>query len=92
MLWVESGLIRKLMQAQAVERHQNDIAFTKPFQKFIAQQRGRIPKDQTLEGWRLVLAAYDCVLANLTADEAGATMILLEFFADNTKAAIPDGR
>jgi hypothetical protein len=80
------------MQAQAVERQQNDIAFTKSFQRFIARQRGKITREQTLEGWRLALGAYDCALVDLTADEAGATMILLDFFEDNTKAAIPDGR
>ncbi|AIC15198.1 hypothetical protein NVIE_009700 [Nitrososphaera viennensis EN76] len=91
-MWVENGLIQRLIEAHAVERHQNDIAFTKSFRKFVARQRGKITKEQTLEDWRLILGAYDYRLVNLTADEAGATMVLLEFFADNAKTAIPDGR
>lgn len=94
MLWVENGLIRKLLEAHAVERHHTDIAFTSAFQRFVAQERGKITKEQTLEDWWLILSAFDCKLVNLTVDEAGATMVLLEFFADNArkKAAIPDGR
>lgn len=92
MLWVENGLIQKLMQAHAIERCQNDIVFTSQFQRFVTRQRGRITKEQTLEEWRLVLGAYDCKLMTLTPDEAGATMVLLEFFADNARTAVPDGR
>ncbi|WP_148700807.1 hypothetical protein [Candidatus Nitrososphaera evergladensis] len=93
-MWVENGLIQKLIEAHAVEKYQTDIAFTKTFQRFVARQRAKITKEQTLEDWRLILGAYDYKLVNLTADEAGATMVLLEFFADNTKkkTAIPDGR
>jgi hypothetical protein len=80
------------MQAHAVERHQNDIAFTRPFQRFVSKERGRMSKEQTLEEWRLILGAYDCKLMSLTPDEAGATMVLLEYFADNATTAVPDGR
>lgn len=80
------------MEAHAIERIQTDIVFTKPFQKFVARQRNKITKEQTLEEWRLILGSFDCSLVNLTADEAGATMVLLEFYADNStkKTAISD--
>ncbi|HVX01814.1 MAG TPA: hypothetical protein VHA09_01535 [Nitrososphaera sp.] len=92
-MWVENGLIQKLVEAHAVERQQADIAFTRPFQRFVAKERSKITKEQTLDDWWLILSAFDCKLVSLTVDQAGATMVLLEFFADNAKKiAIPDGR
>jgi hypothetical protein len=90
--WIANGLIQKLIEARAVELHDDGIAFAKPFRDFVTKRRGIIFRTRTLEQWRLDLGDYNCTLLNLTASEAGATMILLEYSRNNKKIAISDGR
>jgi hypothetical protein len=92
-LWVENGLIHKLIAARVVEKRDEDIGFTLQFRKFMNRhlQRKRT-RPQTLEESHAALVDYNPVLENLSADEIGATMVLLEFYFDNTNAAVPDGR
>ncbi len=92
MAWIANGLIQKLIEAGAVELHDDGIAFAKSFSDFVTKRRGIIFRTRTLEQWRIYLGDYNCTLLNLTASEAGATMILLEYSRNNKKMTVSDGR
>ena len=83
----------KLLEVHAIERQKKDVTFTVSFRKFlVCSLRGDHAKAQTLEGWRFILADYHYSLVALTAEEIGATVVLLDYYFQHLKMACPDGR
>lgn len=48
--------------------------------------RGNMTIAESLEGWRLMLAQFHYSLSALTAEEIGATVVLLDYYFQNIKA------
>jgi hypothetical protein len=87
-MWEINGLIDKLQQVRAVEKHKKDIIFTMSFRKFlVCSLRGDLTRAETLEGWRIMLAEFHYSLVALSAEEIGATVVLLDYYFQNVKTA-----
>lgn len=92
-MWDINGLIDKLLQVHAVEKEKKGVTFTMSFRSFlVCSLRGNLTKAETLEGWRFMLADYHYSLVALSAEEIGATVVLLDYYFQHQKAAIPDDR
>ncbi|AIF83340.1 hypothetical protein NTE_01271 [Candidatus Nitrososphaera evergladensis SR1] len=92
-MWDINGLIDKLLEVHAVEKQQKGVTFTVSFRRFlVCSLRGNQTKAETLEGWRFILADYHYSLVTLSAEEIGATVVLLDYYFQHLKAAAPDGR
>ncbi len=92
MLWVENGLINKLIQNGVAEKHQDSIRFTKSFYKFVMKRLHGEMEMQTPEECRRLLCEYGEGLEMISYDQACATMVIFDFYYDQLEAAIPDGR
>ncbi|MEO9364140.1 MAG: hypothetical protein ABI348_09590 [Nitrososphaera sp.] len=93
MMWDINGLIDKLLEVRAVEKQRKGITFTVSFRRFlVCSLRGNLTKAETLEEWRFILADYNYSLVSLSAEEIGATVVLLDYYFQNVKTAAPDGR
>jgi hypothetical protein len=90
-LWNINGLIEKLVQVDAVEKKRNrGLAFSVSFRKFIVcRLRDGSINVRTLEGWRIIFASYHYSLISLSAEEVGATVVLLEYYFQNSKQIAP---
>lgn len=92
-MWDINGLIDKLHEVHAVEKHKKDVTFTVSFRRFlVCSLRGNMTKAETLEGWRFILADYHYSLVALSAEEIGATVVLLDYYFQHVKTTVPDGR
>ncbi|HVX02068.1 MAG TPA: hypothetical protein VHA09_02845 [Nitrososphaera sp.] len=93
LMWDINGLIEKLLEVHAVEKQKKGITFTMSFRSFlVCRLRRNMTKAETLEGWRFMLADYHYSLVTLTSEEIGATVVLLDYYFQHQKAAVPDGR
>jgi hypothetical protein len=87
LIWDINGLIDKLQQVDAVEKRKRGITFTASFRSFLMRSlRGNMTRAETLEGWRIMLAQFHYSLSALTAEEIGATVVLLDYYFQNIKA------
>ncbi|AIC17265.1 hypothetical protein NVIE_029880 [Nitrososphaera viennensis EN76] len=92
-MWDINGLINKLLEVNAVEKRKKGITFTVSFRSFLmCNLRGNLTKAETLEGWRFILSDYHYSLITLSAEEIGATVVLLDYYFQHVKTVAPDGR
>lgn len=92
MLWVENGLVNKLVANQVAEKQWNNITFTKSFSAFVIECiNNRVPM-HTLEQCRKVFCRYDRGLGRMTNNEVRAIMVLLGFYLDRLEKRVPHGR
>jgi hypothetical protein len=88
-----TGLVNKLLQAQAAEMHNDCPTFTPTFCRFLLWcMNCNITRAATLKGWRNILSDYNPALGLLSADEIAAIILLLQYSLDRQDAIIQDDR
>ncbi|MEO9363672.1 MAG: hypothetical protein ABI348_07200 [Nitrososphaera sp.] len=86
-----NGLIGKLLQAGAAERRDGELTFTNAFGGYLLCSISyNSARAGTLQGWREILADFESSMANLSADEIEATVMLLDYYLNHAVAV--DGR
>lgn len=88
-----TGLVNKLLQAQAAEMHNDCPTFTPTFCRFLLWcMNCNITRAATLKGWRNILSDYNPALGLLSADEIAAIILLLQYSLDRQDAIIQNDR
>lgn len=77
---VVDGLIKKLMQAAAVEKHGKELAFSNSFRSYLVEcVDGDPARLSSLQSWRVMLGKYDPSLALLSIQEVHVILSLLNY-------------
>lgn len=92
MLWVQNGLVDKLVAAKVAERQWNNVVFTKSFGLFILRCMNKQVPMRTLEECRKLMCHYDSDLSALTDGEVRAIIVLLGFYLDHSESNISAAR
>ncbi len=91
-MWIENGLINKLLAYRVVERNGNDIVFTKAFSLFMVGCINRQAQLKTISECRSAMRRYDSALRYLSDDEVRAVMVLLGFYIEHMDKPLPSAR
>jgi hypothetical protein len=91
-MWVENGLIEKLVANEVAEKQGNDIVFTKPFSVFMIDSVNHQTSLKTIDECRNVMRRYNSALRYLSDHEVRAAMVLLGFYIEHMDKRIPAGR
>lgn len=91
-MWIENGLINKLLAIRVVERNGNDVVFTKAFSLFMIGCINRQVKLKTISECRSAMRRYDSALRYLSDDEVRAVMVLLGFYIEHMDKPVPGAR
>ncbi|UVS70112.1 hypothetical protein [Nitrososphaera viennensis] len=77
------------------EKRAGEITFTNSFGGYILCSiisSCNSAKTSTLQGWREILADFESSLADLSAEEVEATVMLLDYYLNHAEPAVIDGR
>lgn len=85
---VVDSLITKLIEAGAVQKSRNELAFTNSFRRYLVAIIGNYPKSVSVQNWRLMLGGYDPSLETLSMEEIHIVLSLLYYNLNNTASPI----
>ena len=86
---VVDNLITKLIDAGAVQKSRNELAFTNSFQRYlVATIRNDPAENVSLKSWREILGRYDPSLETVSIQEMHVILSLLYYNLKNTTSTI----
>lgn len=88
---VVESLITKLIKAGAVQKRQNELAFTNSFGRYLVACLGNYPvKSASVKTWREMLGKYDPSLETLSIEEIHVVLSLLYYNLNKTRTSLID--